>query len=444
VRVAYAQVGLYFHAFSSGTANTVSHAQFVQCGTALQFDAYGPSAAQFYSVRNVLMHTVGKAFYGYRFTGTVEHLTVDGCTTLADTSDPSYPERSILFRNSVFANVTGTSANVSLSGSGNNGFFPSTFTFGTNVKTVTTSPFQTPMVGAGAHYLASSATAFRNNAGSAGIDATLAAELKQLTTYAPVELTGTLANPTTLAPSIVRDTSSNPDLGYHYPALDRIFNNVTVTGVLKLTNGVAIGLRGTQGLQVGPSAQVICEGTPLQMNRVVSCANVQEQPTAMAGNTFMTLTSTTGYPKMDFRFTDWSVGQGRLGTVLSAGNSPFQSLSFRDCWLRAGYLYLYPRTNITVTAALTNNLLERCDLTFGHYYYSQDTPFYVYLYNNLFAQGKLTVNYGSGASNPYWEVHDNLFDNATLDAGSSWDTRTPDIAASENVRFFLKWPARRV
>ena len=65
---------------------------------------------------------------------------------------------------------------------------------------------------AGAHYLASAST--YRNVGSPNLTPSLAAELKLLTTYAPVELTGTLANPTLLAPSIQRDTDT-PDLGYH-------------------------------------------------------------------------------------------------------------------------------------------------------------------------------------------------------------------------------------
>jgi len=53
------------------------------------------------------------------------------------------------------------------------------------------------------------------------------------------------------------------------------------------------------------------------MNRVVSCANVQEQWLATGGNMFMKLTSPSGYPRMDLRFTEISVGQGRFGTLLS-------------------------------------------------------------------------------------------------------------------------------
>jgi hypothetical protein len=357
------------------------------------------------------MNNVGTAFYGYSFQGTNEHLTLNGVTTLAcDYNGGNYGTwSSLAFTNSLLVAVTNDYSGRWVG-----------VTCGTDYNRRLSSPsgvFQT--VAAGAHYLASS---MYRNLGSPNITPSLAAELQQLTTYAPVELTGTLANPTTLAPSVQRDTDT-PDLGYHYPVLDRIFNNVTVTGTLMLTNGVAVGLRGTQGLQVGPSAQVTSEGRPLQMNRVVSCANVQEQWLATGGNAFMKLTSSTGYPKMDFWFTDLSVSQGRLGTILPGDNSRFESLSFQGCWLRGSYLWLYPISSSSVTVGLVNNVLERSDVTFGHYYYSQDTPFQVCLYNNLFAKGALTVNYGSGANNPVWQAHDNLFDNATVTAsGGSWDT----------------------
>ncbi len=82
VRVAHAQSGFLFYDYSAGSGNVVSHAQFVRCGTALRFNGYGTTFQNF-NVRNVLMHTVGTAFYGYSFNGTIQHLTVNGGTTLA-------------------------------------------------------------------------------------------------------------------------------------------------------------------------------------------------------------------------------------------------------------------------------------------------------------------------------------------------------------------------
>ena len=354
LRVSHAQLGLFFYDFSAGSGNAVTHAQFVRCGTALQFNGYGTTFQNF-RVGNVLMNNVGTAFYGYSFQGTNENLTLNGFTTVAcDYNGGTYGTTSSLaFTNSL---LVGTGSDYS----GRYVYVKRDSDYNRRL-TSPTGVFASP-VAAGAHYLAANST--YRNVGSPNLTPSLAAEIKQRTTYPPVELTGTLANPTTLAPSIPRDLDT-PDLGYHYPVLDRILNTVTVSGTLTLTNGVAIGLRGTQGLQVGASAQVTSEGRPLQMNRVVSCANVQEQWLATGGNTFMKLTSSSGYPRMDFRFTEFSVAQGRFGTLLvSPGDYPFERLSLRDCWLRCAYFGECPNTTSPVAISLVNNLVERCDLYF--------------------------------------------------------------------------------
>ena len=243
LRVSHAQLGLFFYDFSAGSGNAVTHAQFVRCTTALQFNGYG-TYFQYFRVGNVLMNNVGTAFYGYSFQGTNENLTLNGFTTVAcDYQGGSYGTTSSLaFTNSL---LVGTGSDYS----GRYVYVKCDSDYNRRLGSPT-GVFASP-VAAGSHYLTANST--YRNVGSPNITPTLATELKPLTTYAPVELTGTLANPTTLAPSVPRDPDT-PDLGYHYPALDRIFNNVTVSGVLTLTNGVAVGLRGTQGLQVGASA----------------------------------------------------------------------------------------------------------------------------------------------------------------------------------------------
>src|SRR5260370_10739471 len=140
----------------------------------------------------------------------------------------------------------------------------------------------------------------------------------------------------------------------------------------------------------------------------------------------MKLNPTSGASDLDFRFTDVSVGQGTLGSPLDTGgtsSNPFDRVSFRDCWLHEAALTLYPGTTSAVTAAFTNNIIERCKLTIGHTSTSLNTPFSVYFYNNLFlgdpnsvtpgTPPALALIYDSGTSNPGWQVHDNLFDKAT-------------------------------
>src|SRR5262245_58306910 len=116
------------------------------------------------------------------------------------------------------------------------------------------------------------------------------------------------------------------------------------------------------------------------------------------------------------------MGQGKTGTLLDTGvgnTYPFERLSFRDCWLHDSLLTLSPSGGSSVTSAVTNNIIERCKLTISR---GSTTPYSVYFYNNLFlydpspisgtAQA-LSLNYTSGGSNPFWEIHDNLFDGSS-------------------------------
>ena len=189
---------------------------------------------------------------------------------------------------------------------------------------------------------------------------------------------------TTLTPQAARDTDT-PDLGFHAVPLDYLACGVSVaSGVtVRATNGVAVGLQGTYGLSLQTGGHVTGEGTPLQMNRFASLANVQEQPLATGGATFLQLNSGSIFPRMDFRFTDFSLGQGKNGTLLDTGasNFPFERLSFQDSWLHDGAISLSPATASPVTAAFTNNILDRCKLTISR---GSTTPFSACFYNNLF------------------------------------------------------------
>jgi hypothetical protein len=98
-------------------------------------------------------------------------------------------------------------------------------------------------------------------------------------------------------------------------------------------------------------------------------------------------------------------------------------LSFQHWQIRGALFSFYPSTSSSVTATLINNLIERSSLGLGHSYYSQNTPFSVSLYNNLFRNGSLHLTYDSGTYNPYWYVRDNLFDGTSQSpSGNAWST----------------------
>ena len=104
LRISYAQNAIVFNSGQATGNYSVNHIQVVHCQNALT--AYGHSSqyygnywANFY-VGNVLFNDVVKSFTGSYYNGTVEHLTVDGCTTLAEAS-PTSPYSTMVVKNSI-------------------------------------------------------------------------------------------------------------------------------------------------------------------------------------------------------------------------------------------------------------------------------------------------------------------------------------------------------
>jgi hypothetical protein len=67
VRVSHAQQGVFYYDYSAGSGNAVSHAQFVDCDVALQFNGYAASFQNF-GARNVLIDNCNTAFKGTALT----------------------------------------------------------------------------------------------------------------------------------------------------------------------------------------------------------------------------------------------------------------------------------------------------------------------------------------------------------------------------------------
>jgi hypothetical protein len=390
LRIAHASYGILVA--GGGTGHTLRHAQLVRTERPIRV-----SSSATVSTRNVLIEDAGtwalEAASGGSLVG--EHLTLHRVAKVLNTG-------TLALTNSLLVSVTNSGAS---------------FTGAFNATNSGGSVFQS--AGAGHHYLATGSP--YRNAGTTNLSAGLLTQLRQRTTHPPV-LLGNVSVNTVLTPQATRDTGP-PDLGYHYEPIDYIASNVLVSATLTLTNGVALGVSGSYGLRMQSGGRVASEGLPHMLNRVVSLANVQEQPVATGGNTFIDLPSGL-YPVMEFRFTDLSIRQGAMGTILAVGSlNPFQLLSFQHCQIRGGAFSLWPSTSSGVTATLINNLIERSSLSLAHSYYSQNTPFYVSLYNNLFRNGSLHLTYDSGTSNPYWYVRDNLFDGTSQSpSGNAWST----------------------
>ena len=172
------------------------------------------------------------AFYGYSFSGAVEHLTLNQCTQLgSDWNGTNYGTTSTLkLTNSLLVNLAGY-GNINYSLSACDSAASSNLVFQT--------------VGAGGFYL-QNGSPYRNT-GTTNINAALTADLKTLTTYPPIVRTNDFTTNSTLFPQAQRDVDA-PDLGYHYDPLDWCWSGLNLTNAtLTLTNGVAVGIYGVKG-----------------------------------------------------------------------------------------------------------------------------------------------------------------------------------------------------
>jgi len=222
IRLSFATYGV---AFISTNGHALRHSQFVQCATPV----YVSSTTA--SLQNLLFHKIGsRALYG---SGTVtgEHWTVNEASSVVQTT-------TLNLTNSLLVSITN---------------WPTAFNGAFNVTNSGSGVFQNR--GGGYHYLVA-ASPYRN-IGTMNITATLAADLRQRTTYAPIELTSHFAGNTTLGPQAQRDTDT-PDLGFHYDPLDYIWSGLNLTNsTLLLTNGVAVGVGGNKGTTLQGGAKFV-------------------------------------------------------------------------------------------------------------------------------------------------------------------------------------------
>jgi hypothetical protein len=289
------------------------------------------------------------------------------------------------------------------------GFAPDTAASGSGI-------FQT--VAGGNHYLL--AGSLYRNSGSSSIDSTLATQLKAMTTEAPAVLTGTLNIETALRPRVARDTDTL-DKGFHYVPLDYVVKNVNLTVPLRLTNGVAVAVAGSYGVDLQSGSSFISEGRAEGLNRLTRWHNVQEQ-SAAEGNGGPMTKITASYmqrPSLTARFTEVTCLSKSGTSLLDNGSSqPFAFVTIEFSQFRnAGLPSLWPTDTSAETVTLRNNLFERAALSVNKSYTSQNTPLTLEARNNLFWRGTLSVAYDNGTYNYYWNVKDNLFDGSSQTLG---------------------------
>ncbi len=317
LRFSYGNPGLYYD--SGSGAQTLRHAQFVHCPTAIWIDSSSSLA-----LGNALVYDSDRAIAGFNYTGVAENLTVSKCRDFSTNTGTS---ASLALTNGLLVNVTNW---------GN-----ATITTNLTVKVSGTDILQT--VGAGSAYLGTN-SAYRN-IGTTNITAALLRDLGKMTTYPPIQIEGGdwYTNNLDLSPQAQRD-SDTPDLGAHYWPIDYVIAGLKLTNAtITVSNGTTIAIRNVNsvGLGIGGAASFISVGAPDRPNRIISFLNVQEQATTnwTVGIRMITGWSTSAIPpRVTTRFTHWSAMTACAEHFYSA-DSDNGTHSFADSEFHIGDLY---------------------------------------------------------------------------------------------------------
>jgi hypothetical protein len=283
------------------------------------------------------------------------------------------------------------------------------------VSFVTTSDFQT--VGRGDFYLADGSP--HRNAGSTNISTQMRDILRAGTTYPPILVSSHITTPTTWQPVVQRDTDA-PDLGYHYPPLDYLASGINVSSTLTLTNGVAVGVYGAEGLVMGSGSKLLSEGSLDRPNRVMRYQCVQEDAATWGGSPSGLVRLAASDREIRLRYTEMpmlsgTTGSRRLIGSFEGGTYVLNPLALTDCRVFNGWQDFYLTTHTNTVLAFTNNLFQNCRFTFAQGVMNQFTTYSSYtlhLWNNLFQGGTNTFNYNTNTG--VWTIKDNFFNPEVL------------------------------
>lgn len=284
-RILHASNGMFFY----GGTPTISDAQFVDCQTAFKFQ-FCPI-----NVYNTLFSGVSTIFYNNinfsQESYSIQNVTFDNVGCIFDNAaGGSWPALQVGIANSILANITQVTSggNISLGGN-NNGFYNCTTTFGGSQFSSTDNPFQE--AGGGNYYLNNDPNGGEKfqGVGTTSINSSLLNSLQNKTTRPPVVYDGTTIPSDNFGTRVPRDSENpGPDLGYHYPPLDYVFQNCQVNSSMTFPAGTAVGWQ-SQGLTFSASYSVTFNGTVDNPCYFVRCNTVQESDqsgdgTGMAGS----------------------------------------------------------------------------------------------------------------------------------------------------------------
>ncbi len=364
----------------------LAHLQFVFCKYPIRFSPFtcGLFGCQnTLTLDNALLYSCETAFTGENGAWNGQHVTVHDCNTLTD--DPGN-NASLNLTNSLLATVT------------NWGNMPSNLV---SVAQYTSDSgiFQT--VGAGSHYLANGST--NRNAGTTNITSSLSSDLKEKTTYPPLESSSaTIVSDTCWTPHVLRDVDL-PDRGFHYDPLDFGAGNVSIessttnTVTLTIAPGTAVGAFGTKGIILKKGGVLECCGSPVKLNHVVHYNTVQEQSTSTWSSSTVGVSVFSDVPleaetnhftaTVCSSFTTWSVlGQDRHFEF----NDGLQFFRMSDCQVfGGGIISQFNNSVVEISNTLFENVRGR---------FTNETS-QVRFRNNLFFGGEQSWNLpGTNAS----------------------------------------------
>ncbi len=355
------------------------NSQIINCGRGIV------SQGGLINLRNILMYNVRTNFQNLlnNVTNNVEHLTVNQSDKL---NAGSYITLNIT--NSLIVNE-GDSSGITQS----------------NAVVIVNRNDVFKTVGAAAHYLADNSP--YRNIGSTDIHPGLKDEFRLRTTFPPMVLSSmTVTNNTEFTPQVERDIDI-PDLGYHYAALDYAVNNCFINNAsVKIKPGTAIGVFGGYGFAVNGSASLECEGTPENLNRIVSYNLVQEQANTNWVRFYSALIG--NYPgvgseqdRVYFRFTDFSLSTMGYHLMFEY-QSPIQPVIIKDCQFHNGRIFT-DSSSLQFTNCLFERLYTELD--------GCDNPLDIILWNNTLYGGGFRYDSTKGGN---WDLHNNIFDNTTI------------------------------
>lgn len=395
VRVRHANLGIRVNGTTSQSDYAVvQNAQWVKCNQALTFDN-SPNSLKPAKLQNALVSDTEVLFAACAKV----HLQAAFVTSDSVTSLWANPSGSTLtLAASILNNVGATNGTIFVNDCW------ATNTAGSNV-------FATSA--AGAHYLGAASPIRAVKSLSSFVSLAELAADGDLSANAPPLLSA--VNGVTVL--VATQTEATQTIGYHYPRLDCLASNVTVSAPLILTNRAVVGLAGSKAFQLNAGARIIAGGQPTQPVRFVRVSLVQEGTNDLTGSSFKVFEATTATPSptVAARFTEFLLPSDPVGrrVLLSDSANAVFSFSLRDCRVTGGTLTFSPPTpSVSQSVTLFNNVFEGAGLYFYRYY---DNDLTVSFRHNLVRYGDCWASYYPQTyQNPYWTFKDNLFEGVNL------------------------------